>query len=365
MSGPRPKSGVLDIPAYVPGRAAAAGFVAPVKLSANENALGASPRARAAVRRAAADAGLYPDPRGSALREALAARHGVEAERIVLGCGSDDLFSLACNAFLSPGDVMVQPAHGFAAWAIAARAAGAEVRDAPERDLTVDVDALLERVDRRTRMVFLADPANPTGTVLPPGEVERLWRGLPDDVLLVLDEAYAEFAADRPGRPDGLELARRAGNVLVTRTFSKLHGLAGLRIGWGYAAPAVAAAMDRVRPPFNTSAPAQAGAVAALADEAFALRSLAHVRRWRPWLAGRLRELGFQPTASAANFVTARVPRGPGTPTAGELVEALARRGLLIRGLTGYGLPDHVRVSIGRRGELSALVAALEEILPS
>lgn len=360
MSAPRPRPGVLDIRAYVPGRATAPGVSEPVKLSANENALGCSPLALEAYQRAGAGLNLYPDPRGGALREALAARYDLEAERLILGCGSDDLFSLVCNAFLSPGDRMIQPAHGFAAWAIAARTAGAEVIDAPERFLTVDVDAILAAVDDRTRMVFVANPANPTGTVLPFAEIARLHAGLPPHVVLVLDGAYAEFAGE--DFDAGFELARHAENVFVTRTFSKLHGLAALRIGWGYAAPGLIGAMDRIRPPFNTSAPAQAAAVAALADEAFARASLEHVWRWRPRLASALSGMGLKPAPSATNFVTARVPPESGTDAA-SLVEALARRGILIRGLSGYGLPDAVRITIGSDAQMEALLAALPETL--
>lgn len=360
MSAPRPKAGVLDIAPYVPGRARAAGVVRPIKLSANENALGCSPLALEAYRRASESLNLYPDPRSGVLRAALAGRYGLEQERLIFGCGSDDLFSLVCNAFLSPGDVMIQPAHGFAAWAIAARAAGAEVIDAPERDLTVDVDAILARIDARTKMVFVANPANPTGTVLPFAEIARLHAGLPSHVVLVLDGAYAEFAgADFDA---GLDLARASANVFVTRTFSKLHGLAALRIGWGYAAEGLVAAMDRIRPPFNTSAPAQAAAVAALADAAFAEASAAHVEAWRPRLSTALADAGLRPVPSATNFVTARVAGDTGAE-ASALVEALARRGLLIRGLAGYGLPDAVRITIGTDGQMEALLAALPETL--
>lgn len=356
MSGPVPKPGLLDIAPYVPGKAKAVGFARPVKLSANENALGCSPAAVEAFRATAADLNLYPDPRATALREAIAARYDLEPERILFGCGSDELFTLACQTLIQPGDNVVQPAHGFAAWAIAARAAGGEVRSASERDLTADVDALLAAVDGRTRIVFLANPANPTGTVLPATEVARLHMGLPERVLLVLDGAYAEYASRLPGFDDGLDLARAAPNVLVTRTFSKIHGLASLRIGWGYAASALVAAMDRIRLPFNASGPAQAAAVAALADTGFVEQSLDHVERWRPVLEEAFRRRGARVGASAANFIT---PGFPDALKAEALIARFAQDGVLVRGLTGYGLPDYVRITIGTEAQNRRVIALL------
>ena len=357
MSAPAPKRGILDIAPYVPGKAKAAGFERPIKLSANENALGCSPLARAAYLEAAGRLHAYPDPRAEGLRAAVAEHFGLEPERLIFGCGSDELFNLVCNAFLQPGDNVVQPEFGFAAWAIAARLAGAEVKNAPERDLTVDVDALLAAVDARTRVVFLANPANPTGTLLPYAEVLRLHAGLGPDVILLLDGAYAEYAVRRPEFEDGLALARSAVNVFVTRTFSKIHGLAGLRVGWGYAAAGLIAAMDRVRGPFNTSAAAQAAAVAALADASFVAASVDHVDRWRPMVAEAVTALGFAPAVSATNFVTFQVPPGD----APRLAAALAGEGVLIRELRGYGLPDALRVTIGTDEEMGVFLSGLEK----
>ncbi|HEX8569300.1 MAG TPA: histidinol-phosphate transaminase [Caulobacteraceae bacterium] len=353
---------MLEIAPYVPGKARAAGFERPIKLSANENALGCSASARAAYLEAAARLNLYPDPRATLLREAIADRFTLEPERLIFGCGSDELFSLVCNAYLAPGDNAVQPEFGFAAWAIAARAAGAAVKDAPERALTVDVDALLAEVDDRTRLVFLANPANPTGTMIPFEDVRRLHAALPAEVVLVLDGAYAEYAAHLAGFDDGLELARRAANVLVTRTFSKIHGLAGLRIGWGYGGPGLIEAMDRIRPPFNAAAPAQAAAVAALADAAHVAASVAHVERLRPEIAAALERAGVAPVPSATNFVTFHVPPQCGLKAA-ELAAALAARGVLVRELKGYGLPDALRVTIGLDEEVSAFLEGLRAAL--
>jgi histidinol-phosphate aminotransferase len=346
MSAPRPRPGLLDIAHYTPGKAKAAGFDKPLKMSANENAFGCCDAARAAYLDAAGNLSLYPDPKASALRAAIAERHGLEPERLIFGCGSDELFQLACQTYLEPGDNIVQPAHGFAAWAIAAKACGAEVRTAPEPALFADVDAMLERVDARTRIVFLADPANPTGTWLPFSEVERLHANLPANILFLLDGAYAEFARGLKGFGDGLELAREVPNLFVTRTFSKVHGLAALRVGWGYAPTAVVEAMERIRLPFNVGAPAIAAAVAALGDEAFVDRSIDQVVRWRPQFAERLGALGLDVGPSGTNFVTVGFPRRPGL-TAPDVEAKLAARGVLVRGLAGYGLPAHLRITIG------------------
>lgn len=358
MNAPRPKSTIAEIAPYRPGRATAPGFERPIKLSANENALGCSPNARAAYLAAHAALHLYPDPRASALRAALARKHRLDLNRIVFGTGSDEIFSMACQAYLRPGDVMVQPQFAFAAWAIAARAAGAEVRSAPERDYTLDVDAMLAAVDTRTRVMFIANPANPTGTVLPHDEIVRLHAGLPSDVLLVIDGAYAEFG----GGETTLAAFADAPNVLVTRTFSKLHGLASLRIGWGYASPAIAETLNRIRLPFNTPAPAQAAALAALEDEAFIAASVAHVLRGRARLDRELASLGLAPIPSAANFVTARFPPGAAL-TANEACEQLARRGILVRALAGYGMPDCLRITVGTEADMAELVAALRTLL--
>lgn len=362
MSGPKPRAGILDIAPYVAGKASAPGAARVFKLSANENALGASLKAIAAYREAATELHLYPDPNATALRQALGAKHGIDPARLLFGTGSDEIFSMACIAYLEPGDNMIQPAHGFAAWAIAARAVGAGVRNAPERDGVADVDAMLAQVDARTRVVFLANPANPTGTWLPFAEIERLHAGLPGHVLLVLDEAYVEFARAVLHGPDGLRLAERAENVLVTRTFSKLYGLAALRIGWGYGAPALIDALNRFRLPFNTPRPAQAAALAALADDGFAERSITVAEVVRVQLACDLTAWEFAPLPSATNFVTARVPAG----LSSDGIEAgLARRGVLVRGLKNYGLSDHLRISVGTAEAMDALQVAMEAALPT
>jgi histidinol-phosphate aminotransferase len=359
---PLPKPGILDIHAYVPGKAKADGVANPMKLSANENALGSSPKAREAYAAAVQSLHMYPDPKATIVRTAIAEHYRLEPERLIFGCGSDEVFQILNQAYLEPGDNIVQGEHGFAAFAIGARACQAQVRMAPEPGYRVDVDEMLNCVDDRTRIVFLANPGNPTGTWIPFSEVRRLHEALPPSVILVLDGAYGEFVAD-PTFDDGLELARRSSNVVVTHTFSKLHGLAGLRIGWGYAPEEIVAAYDRIRPPFNTSIPSQLAAVAALGDEEFQKASVALTEQWRPWLAQQLGGLGLEAVGpSAANFVLVGFPKTPGK-TAAEAEAFLATRGVLVRGVGGYGLPDHLRMTIGLEAQNRALIDALADFM--
>jgi histidinol-phosphate aminotransferase len=360
-SPPTPRPGILDITPYKPGKASAEGVADPVKLSANENILGCSPAAREAFISAGATLGVYPDGRGQMLRDAVAARHRLEPERLILGCGTDEIFGMLCQAYLRTGDNIVQGEYGFGAYAIAARANEGEVRMAPEVNYRIDVDAMLAAVDERTRLMFVANPANPTGTFLPLADLERLHAGLPGHVILVLDGAYAEFCTD-PTFDDGIGLARGAENIVVTHTFSKIHGLAALRIGWAYAPAAVAEAVDRIRLPFNTSHAGQLAAIAAMGDTAFQAASLALVETWRPWLVQQLGGLGLEVVPSAANFVTVGFPRADGRIAAAA--EAfLARRGLLVRSIAGYGLPDHLRITIGLETHNRAVIVALGDFM--
>ena len=292
---------------------------------------------------------------------AIAAHYGLPPERLILGCGTDEIFALLNQTYLSPGDNIVQGEYGFGAYAIGARAAGGEVRRASEPHYRIDVDKLLGRVDERTRLVFIANPANPTGTAIMAADVRRLHAGLPADVLLVLDGAYAEFADD-PAFDDGLDLAREAENVVVTHTFSKLHGLAALRVGWAFATESVADAVNRIRLPFNTSIAGQHAAVAALADRDFQERSRDHVRRWRPWLAQQIGGLGLEVVPSQANFVLVGFP-SVGEHAAEQAEAFLAQRGLIVRGVGNYGLPYHLRMTIGLEEHNRALVEALAKFL--
>lgn len=358
---PTPKPGILDIAPYVPGKAKVDGVEHPLKLSANENILGSSPLAREAFAGAIDQLHMYPEGRSNMLRAAIGEKYGLEPERLLFGCGSDEIFQLINQTFLEPGDNIVQGQYGFGAYAIGARACQAEVRFAPEKDYRIDVDELLKLVDGRTRAVFVANPGNPTGTWVGGAEIRRLHAALPPSVILVLDGAYAEFVDD-PGFEDGAAMVREFDNVVMTRTFSKLHGLAALRVGWAYMPEEMAAAVDRIRLPFNVNIPAQLAAVAALGDDDFQARSLALVAQWRPWLAQQLGGLGLEAVPSAANFILVGFPKTPGK-TAKEAEAFLASRGIIVRGVTGYGLPDHLRMTIGLEEHNRALVEALADFM--
>jgi histidinol-phosphate aminotransferase len=360
---PEPKAGILDITAYVPGKSAGPQpDVVTVKLSSNENILGCSADAKATYLNAAERLNLYPDSKARTLRAAVAGHFHLEPERLIFGCGSDEIFALLNQTYLEPGDNIVMGQYGFAAYAIGARACQGEVRYAPEPQFRTDVDGMLALVDERTRLVFFANPSNPTGTILTDAEVRRLHACLPPDVILVIDGAYAEFCTD-PNFDVGLDLARNAPNVVVTRTFSKLHGLAALRVGWAYAPPDVAAAVDRIRLPFNTTIAAQEAAVVALSDFAFQARSVALVETWRPWLTQQLGGLGLEVTPSQANFLLVGFPIAPDARTAQAAEAFLAERGYLVRGLTNYGLPDHLRITIGLEEHNRAVVDILAEFM--
>jgi histidinol-phosphate aminotransferase len=358
---PIPKAGILDIAPYVPGKSKVEGVDNPLKLSANENILGSSPKAREAYASAVDKLHMYPDGRATVLREAISRRYGLEPERLIFGCGSDEIFQLVAHAFLEPGDNVIQGEYAFSAYAIAVRACQAEVRAAKEPHYRVDVDEMLKLVDERTRIVFLANPGNPTGTWIGEAEVRRLHAGLPPSVVLVLDGAYAEFVTDA-SFDAGFGMAREFENVIITRTFSKLHGLAALRVGWAYATEAMASALDRIRLPFNLNIPAQLAAAASLEDVEFEARSVALVERWKPWLTQQLGGLGLEVVPSGANFLLVGFPTTPGR-TAREAEAYLGQRGLIVRGVAGYGLPDHLRITIGLEEHNRAVADALTDFM--
>lgn len=359
---PAPKPGILDIAPYVGGKAKVVGFDKPLKLSSNENVLGCSPHARAAYLQAADKLHIYPDGRATALREAIARRYRLEPERLVFGCGSDELFGLLCQVYLEPGDNIVQGEHGFMAYRIAARAAGGEVKFARQPGTRMDVDEMLACVDGRTRLLFIANPDNPTGSWLSAAEVQRLHEGLPGDVVLVLDYAYAEFCTD-PTFKDGLDYARDKHNLIVTRTFSKMHGLGGLRIGWGYAAEEIVDAIERIRPPFNTSGPGQAAAIAALADTEFQARTLAMIEAGRPWMTQQLGGIGLEVYPTQGNFVVARFSTTPGKTALEAEGYLAAEHGVLVRDLVGYNMADCLRITIGLEQHNRRVVEALTAFL--
>ena len=354
---PGPRPGVLDIAAYVPGRSKAPDGVRLHKLSSNETPLGPSPAAIAAYRDTGSKLDLYPDGSQRQLREAISDTFGLNAERIVCGAGSDDLLYLIAHAFIGPGDEGIYTEHGFAIYPIAIRAAGGIPVVAPERHLTTDVDAILARVSDRTRVVYIANPNNPTGTYLPFDEVRRLHAALPSDVVLVLDAAYAEYV-QRNDYESGIELAATAENVVMTRTFSKIHGLAGLRVGRCYAPAGVVDAINRIRGPFNVSAPAIAAGVASLRDRAHIERAAAHNAEWLPRVADAVARLGFTVTPSVANFVLIHFPDTPGR-TAADADAFLFERGIVLRRVEAYGLPNALRMTIGTAEANEVTLAAL------
>ena len=360
-TGPQPRSTVLAIDPYVPGRSKGTGTGKVHKLSSNETPLGASPAAVAAFGAAAGTLELYPDGSVTALREAIAGQYGLDPARIVCGCGSDDLLHLIAQAYVGPADEAVITEHGFLVYKIAVQAAGGTPVVAAERGHTADVDAILAAVGPRTRIVFIANPNNPTGTYLPFEEVKRLHAGLPPEVLLVLDAAYAEYVRTND-YSSGLELVATFGNVVMTRTFSKIHGLAALRLGWCYGPASVCDALNRIRGPFNVNAPALAAGIAAIRDTAHADRAVAHNDRWLAWVTEKLTGLGLTVTPSVGNFVLVTFPREPGR-TAREADEVLAARGIVLRHVGAYGLADSLRMTIGTEDANRAAVAALTDFM--
>lgn len=357
---PVPRPGILDIAPYVGGRSVSAA-ARTIKLASNEAALGPSPRALEAYAAAAKTLHRYPDGGAGALRQALARRFDLPADRLVCGAGSDELITLLVRAYAGPGDEVLQTEHGFLVYALSALSVGARPVLAPERDLTTDVDALLAAVTPATRLVFIANPNNPTGTYIPAAAVRRLADGLPSDVVLVLDSAYAEFV-DRNDYDAGAALVAERDNVVMLRTFSKIYGLAALRLGWGFGPPAVIDVLNRLRGPFNVSTAAQAAGIAALDDHDFLEAGRRHNAEWRAWTAARLAQLGLAVVPSVANFVLVRFPDAPGR-TAADADAFLTARGILLRRVTAYGLPGHLRLSIGLGEDCAAAVAAIADFL--
>ncbi len=358
---PTPRSGVLDIDLYVPGKSSAAPGVKTHKLSSNETPLGPSPKALAAFGAAAGTLALYPDGSARRLREAIARRYGLDPERIVCGCGSDDLLSLIAYAFIGPEQEGIVTEHGFLVHRIAIQAAGGTPVVAAEVGLTANVDTILAKLSSRTRAVFLANPNNPTGTYLPYAEVNRLHAALPAHVLLVLDAAYAEYPRQND-YSSGLELAATAENVVMTRTFSKIHGLAALRIGWAYAPVVVCDALNRIRGPFNTNGPAIEAGIAAMEDAAHVEASIAHNEHWLAWLGAESGRLGIEVVPSAANFLLLRFAAVPGR-TAADADAFLTRHGLVLRAVGAYGLPDCLRLSVGGEEANRLVVATLQAFM--
>jgi histidinol-phosphate aminotransferase len=365
MTDPTPKPGILDIELYVGGRSAVPGVAKVHKLSSNESPLGPSPKAVAALTAAAHDLQLYPDGNSCLLREAIGKIYGLDPVRIVVGGeGSGPLLTLLANAYLMPGDEAVFSRHAFLVYEIATRANSARPVIVDEKvtnsGIRIDVDAMLAAVTGRTRIVYVANPNNPTGSYLTRDEMKRLHAGLPAHVLLVIDAAYGEFV-DAPDYDTGLELARVHANVVITRTFSKIHGLAALRLGWAFVPQAVADVLNRIRGPFPTSPLQQQAGAAAIADTAHVTKVAAHNAQWRGWLMQEIRGAGLRVDDSVANFVL--IHFAPGLKDAKAADAFLTARGVILRGVGAYGLPDALRLTVGTEEANRAVVAALRDFM--
>jgi histidinol-phosphate aminotransferase len=352
---PTPQPGILEIAPYVPGKAAPKGSSA-IKLSANESPLGASPRAAAAFRQVADTLEVYPEGTSRLLREALAEVHGLEAERIVCGNGSDDLLHLLAQVYLGEGNSAVMSQYGFSVYPIVTRGAGAEIIVAPETDFCADVDALLGAVRDDTRMVFLANPNNPTGTYVGRDELLRLHAGLRPDILLVIDSAYAEYVTAEDYTA-GIDLVRAAENVVMVRTFSKM-GLAAARVGWMYGPNAIVDALNRIRGPFNVNLAGQLAAAEATRDVEFTEKLKAHNAEWRDWLTAQLHGNRLRVVPSQANFILVLFADAE---EAERAFETLAKAGYIVRQVAGsYGIANGLRISIGTEAAMRAVAKTLE-----
>lgn len=334
-----------------------------VKLASNENPLGPSPKAIKAMTRSAREMNLYPDGGGYALRHELAARLGVRPEELILGEGSDEVTTLLALAYLGPGRSIVTSQYAFSRYQMAAQLVGADAALVPMKNFRHDPRALFRAVDRTTRIVFIDNPGNPTGSMMTRSELASILRTIPRDVFVMVDEAYYDFACANPDYPQTLALRASNPNLILTRTFSKAYGLAGLRIGYGIARPEVIEDLERVRAPFNTSRIAQAAALAALSDNAHLRRTVTNNARGLNTLGRAMEKLGLRVVPSSANFLLVDLsPRGR---LGGEVYQSLLRRGVIVRPMAGYGLPNHVRISIGTPAENRMLIQALTSVLKS
>jgi histidinol-phosphate aminotransferase len=364
MSRPVPNPGILDIAPYTPGKSPKAEAGRKVfKLSANETPFGPSPKAIEAYKNAAGHLHDYPEGTSRILREAIGRAFGLDPDRIICGAGSDEILNLLAHAYLGHGDEAISTTHGFLVYPIATMASGAVNVIAPETNLTADVDAILKLVTPRTKLVWLANPNNPTGTYLPFDEVKRLRAGLPSHVLLVLDAAYADYVS-RNDYEMGIELVATTENTVMTHTFSKIHGLAALRVGWMFGPAHIVDALNRIRGPFNVSTPAMLAAIAAIEDTAHQEMSRTHTVKWRSLITEELTKLGLKVTPSAANFVLIHFPLDKGQ-TADDADAFLTQRGLVLRGLKNYRLPHALRLTIGTEEANRLVVEALRDFMGS
>lgn len=355
MTSPTPQPGIMEIDLYVGGKSALAGHTDVLKLSSNENPLGPPPVAVEAIGQAAAQSHLYPSTDHAALRAAIGEVWGLDPDRIICGVGSDEVLQFVTQAFAGPGDEIIYTRHGFSMYPVLINMAGATPVCVPEAERQVDIDAILNAVTDATRIVLVTNPGNPTGTILPPGDLERLADGLPAHVILVIDGAYTEYAEGYDG---GLALASLRSNVLMTRTFSKIYGLGGLRIGWGYADRSLIDVMTRIRQPFNLSVVQLAAAEAAVRDTAWVDTCTALNAAQRTRLAGALRQLGLSVDDSHTNFVLARFAN---ETEAAHADQALQADGIIVRRVGGYGFPEALRITVGDEQQTGRVIAALTE----
>ena len=361
---PEPHAGVKKVHAYMPGKSKVEGFEHPIKLSSNESPLGASPKVSEALA-ASWEMERYPDPAATPLRHAIGTSFNIDPELVLVGAGSEQLLALIAQAYCGPIDEVIHTEFGFLSYPIVAMAAGATPVAAKEKDYVADVDAILAAVSNKTKIVFLANPNNPTGTWITTDEIRRLRANLPHDVLLVLDVAYAEYMEypDYSGGVDLVTKAIKAGHehMVVVRTFSKIYGLASFRVGWCYGPHCVIDALHRIRPVFNVTQPAQIAALAALQDKDHIAKAKAHNDEWLPKVKKGLEDLGLSVPSTAGNFVLAVFPGGE---VAADACDAfLQKRGIIVRPMKGYGLGHCLRITIGTQDENLTLLAALKEHL--
>ena len=358
-----PKPGVMDIDAYVPGRSEARGAARVFKLSSNESPFGPSPKAIAAYEAAEPSLGIYPEGSARILREAIGAHYGLAADRIVCGNGSDEILTLLANCYVRPMDEVLFSAHAFSLYKIVTLANSGIPVEVPTPDLKLDIDDVIAQVNDKTRLVYIANPNNPTASYVPVSEMRRLHRALPETALLVIDAAYSEYV-QRNDYEAGIELVSTTSNVVMTRTFSKVYGLAGIRIGWACCPKHIADVLNRVRAPFNTNIAAQRAAIAALADVSHTEMAIRHNDTWRSWLIEQIRALGLRVDDSVANFVLVHFP-DVSSRTAADVDRFLMARGIIMRACGSYDLPQCLRLTVGSEEANRAAVAALREVMAS
>ncbi|MDC9700675.1 MAG: histidinol-phosphate transaminase [Alphaproteobacteria bacterium] len=358
---PQPNPGISEISPYIPAETEKKGIKTIYRLSANETPLGPSPASQDAYKKAVHSLAHYPDGNATLLREAIAHHHGLDPRRLICGAGSDELLTLIARAYLTYGTEALHSEYGFLLYPIITKAAGAQPVMAPEKNMTTDVNALLNRVTGQTRVIFLAHPNNPTGTYLPTGQLCYLHKKLPPHILLVLDAAYGEYVR-KEDYTTGIDLIDRAENVVMTRTFSKLHGLASLRLGWLYGPPSIIETLNRIRGPFNVSSPALAAGVAAITDHAHINRCLSHNDLWLPWLTEQIGALTLKSPPSTANFLLLDFDNIPGKYAA-DAHAYLEEKGINLRRLDAYALPNALRMTVGTEDANIFTINMLREFL--